>query len=462
MRPLLTCLLCLPLAAAAAAPNSPSPMVLRAADDFSRVAEQANPWVVNISTTQYVKQRVGNFWEDFYGFDPFGGQGGGTRTFKRQSLGSGFIYSSDGLVLTNAHVVAGADEVVVRLVDGTETKATVLGEDANVDLALLRIAAGRTLTAATLGDSAKVKVGEWAIAIGNPFGFDHSLTVGVISAKERTNIFQGEGSAKYQNYLQTDASINHGNSGGPLCNIRGEVIGMNTAISTPNEGSIGIGFAIPINFVKRSVPDLLRLGKVVAPKLGFFTQDVDASLAKALKVPGAKGVLVTDVAAGGAADKAGLRRGDVLQTLNDRAVNSASELRTRIYEAEPEKPLALKVWREGAPLDLQVVPAQLKAAAAAGSGAWHGIKVKANDLAVARDMGLALADGVVVVQVAAASSADRIGIKPGDVLLELNQKRIEGLAGWTKLSGRTDEAQDAVLLLVRGQQSAYVVIPAEQ
>jgi len=444
------------------AATSPSPAVLRAADDFSRVAEQANPWVVNISTTQYVKQRVGNFWEDFYGFDPFGGQGGATRTFKRQSLGSGFIYSSDGLVLTNAHVVAGADEVMVRLVDGTEAKAQVLGEDANVDLALLRIAVGRTLTAAALGDSGKVRVGEWAIAIGNPFGFDHSLTVGVISAKERTNIFQGEGSAKYQNYLQTDASINHGNSGGPLCNIRGEVIGMNTAISTPNEGSIGIGFAIPINFVKRSVPDLLRSGKVVAPKLGFFTQDVDPGLAKALKVPGAKGVLVTDVAAGGAADKAGLRRGDVLQSLNGQGVDNAAALRTRIYEAEPDKPLQLKVWREGKTLDMQVVASQLTAAAAGNAGNWHGLKVKPNDVPTAKEMGLAIADGVVVTQVSASSTADRIGIKPGDVLLEINQQRLLGLAGWKKLTNKTDEGQDAVLLLLRGRQSAYVVVPAEE
>jgi serine protease Do len=456
----LLALLLTPLAAQAApAAVSPSPAVLRAADDFSRVADLANPWVVNISTTQFVRQRVGTFWEDFYGFDPFGGQGG-TRTFKRQSLGSGFIYSKDGLVLTNAHVVAGADEVVVRLVDGSEAKATVLGEDANVDLALLRIEVGRSLPAATLGDSAKVKVGEWAIAIGNPFGFDHSLTVGVISAKQRTNIFQGEGSAKYQNYLQTDASINHGNSGGPLCNIRGEVIGMNTAISTPNDGSIGIGFAIPINFVKRSVPDLLRAGKVVAPKLGFFTQDVDPGLAKALKVPGGKGVLVTDVAAGGAADKAGLKRGDVLQGINNAEVNNAAELRTRIYEAEPEKPLQLKVWREGAPLDLQVVPAQLKASAI--SGGWHGIKVKANSVDTARDMGLAVAEGVVVTQVAPGSTADRIGIKPADVLLELNQQRVQGLSGWKKLSDRLDESKDAVLLLVRGRQSAYVVLPGEE
>jgi len=442
---------------AAAAPRAPSAMVVRAADDFTQVAELANPWVVNISTTQIIHQRLGGFWEDFYGFDPFNG---GTRTFKRQSLGSGFIYSPDGLILTNAHVVAGADEIMVRLVDGTEAKAQVVGEDANVDLALLKISGDKPLPAAVLGDSSAVKVGQWAIAIGNPFGFDHSLTVGVISAKERTNIFTGEGAAKYQNYLQTDASINHGNSGGPLCDIEGRVIGMNTAISTPNEGSIGIGFAIPINFIKRSIPDLQRAGRVVAPKLGFFTQDVDERLAKAMKLPAQGGVLVTDVATGGAADRAGLRRGDVVLSLNHHPVPSAAALRTRIYEADPAASLDLEVYRDGQAQTLQVAPAQLKASE--NPGTWHGLKVVANSAEEAPKRGLAVNDGVVVDTVAEASSAGRIGIKPGDVLMELNQQRIDGLPGWEKLTKAVDEGQDAVLLLVRGRQSAYIVVPAEQ
>jgi Do/DeqQ family serine protease len=432
-------------------------MVLKAADDFTEVAELANPWVVNISTTQYVRQRLGSFWEDFYGFDPFNG---GTRTYKRQSLGSGFIYQADGHILTNAHVVADADEITVRLVDGTEAKAQVIGEDSNVDLALLKISVDKPLPAAVLGDSAKVKVGEWAIAIGNPFGFDHSLTVGVISAKERTNIFTGQGAAKYQNYLQTDASINHGNSGGPLCNIRGEVIGMNTAISTPNEGSIGIGFAIPVNFIKRSIPDLERAGRVVAPKLGFFTQDVDERLAKALKLTNAGGVLVTDVATGGAADKAGLQRGDVLLKLNGNTVASAAALRSFIYEADPDSSLSLVVWRKDAEITLKVAPAQLKASE--NPGTWHGLKVVTNSQAEAAKRGLAVTDGVVVDTVAEPSSASRIGIRAGDVLVELNQQRIQGLSGWNTLTKSLDEGQEAVLLLVRDKQSAYIVVPAEQ
>jgi serine protease Do len=438
--------------------NAPSPALLRASDDFSKVADLVNPWVVNISTSQTIHNRFPSFWEEYYGFDPFG-QGGAQQTYKRQSLGSGFILSSDGMIVTNDHVVAGADEVVVRLQDNAEYKAQVLGEDANVDLALLKITPKSPLSAAVLGDSSQVKVGQWAIAIGNPFGFDHSLTVGIISAKERTNIFQGEGAAKYQNYLQTDASINHGNSGGPLCNIKGEVIGMNTAISTPNDGSIGIGFAIPINFIKRSIPDLQRAGKVVAPKLGFYTQDVDAPLAAALKLPGTRGVLVTDVAAGSASEKAGLKRGDVVTAFDKKGVNNSAELRTRIYEADASQALTVSVWREGKTLDLSVLPDYLKAAASSKS--WHGMDVEDNDRAKARERGLSIAEGVIVTDVAKSSGAERIGVKTGDVILEVNQQRFDGLQGWQNLIKQLDESQDAVVLLIRGRQSAYVILPAE-
>lgn len=436
---------------------SPSPAVVRAAQDFSRVAEQMDASVVNISTTQYVRNR--SPWDDFFGgMDPFMGAQG--RTYKRQSLGSGFVFSADGQVITNAHVVAGADEIVVRTADGGEYKAEVLGADEAVDIALLKIEPKKPLLPAVLGDSANVKVGEWAIAIGNPFGFDHSLTVGVISAKERTNIFQGEGAAKYQNYLQTDASINHGNSGGPLCNISGEVIGMNTAISTPNEGSIGIGFAIPINFVKRSIPDLLRAGRVVAPSLGFIPQPLDARLAKALKLDNTRGVLVSDVIAGGVADKAGLKRGDVILKLGTKEVAGWDELKTRLYEAASGEALNLTVWRAGEKIGLRVEPSTIQASR--DSGRWHGLEVELNSAAVAARRGLASDRGVVVSAVAAKSTADQIGVKVGDLLLTLNQQPVDSLDDWRKLTRAVDERQDAVVLLIRGRQKAYVVLPGEE
>jgi serine protease Do len=433
---------------------APSAAAVRAAEDFSKVAELADPWVVNISTTQIVRSRVPQFWSDLYDQN-FMSQG---RETTRQSLGSGFILSAGGQVLTNAHVVAGADEIKVRLVSGDEYSATVLGEDENVDLAVIQIQPKAPLTPAILGDSSKVKVGEWAIAIGNPFGFDHSVTVGVISAKERGNVLGEQGRGRYQNFLQTDASINHGNSGGPLCNIQGEVIGINTAISTPNEGSIGIGFAIPINMVKRAIPDLVKSGHVITPRLGFFTQDIDARLAAALKLGGKKGVLVTDVITGQSADKAGLKRGDVISAMNGRPVAGSADVKSRLFELRPGDPLQLSVLRKGQALSLSLAT---QASPEEGQG-WHGIEAEANSNEKARSLGLAISRGMVVTRVAKGTSAEKIGLNAGDVIVEVNQRRVDSKAQWLKLTGEIEEDQDAIILIVRGQQSAYVVLPAEE
>lgn len=438
-----------PLSAALA----PSAAVVRAAEDFSKVAELADPWVVNISSTQILRQRYPQFWSDFYNED-FMRQG---REYRRQSLGSGFILNSNGQILTNAHVVAGADEITVRLVSGEEYSATVLGEDENVDLAVIQIKPKAPLSAAILGDSSKVKVGEWAIAIGNPFGFDHSVTVGVISAKERSNVLGEQGKGRYQNFLQTDASINHGNSGGPLCNIKGEVIGINTAISTPNEGSIGIGFAIPINMVKRAIPDLVKNGRIITPRLGFFTQDIDARLAAALKLGPTKGVLVSDVVAGQAAEKAGLKRGDLITSMNGKIVQSSADFRSKLFEIQAGEATQLSVLRKGQPLSLSLV-----AQAPSDSEGWHGLEVDANSVEKARSLNLAIAKGMVVTKVVKGSSADKIGLSPGDVIVEVNQQRIDTQAQWKKLALNTDENENAVILIVRGQQSAYVVLPGEE
>jgi len=440
-----------PLGAALA----PSSAVVHAAEDFSKVAEQADPWVVNISTTQIIRQQIPQFWNDFFN-ENFNLQG---QEYRRQSLGSGFILSADGKILTNAHVVSGADEIKVRLVSGDEYTATVLGEDENVDLAVIQIHPKAPLDPAILGDSSSVKVGEWAIAIGNPFGFDHSVTVGVISAKGRSNVLGDAGRGRYQNFLQTDASINHGNSGGPLCNIQGEVIGINTAISTPNDGSIGIGFAIPINMAKRAIPDLIKNGHVVTPKLGFFTQDIDQSLADALKLPSTQGVLVTDVIAGQSAAKAGLRRGDMIDSMNGLAIHNSADIKTRLFEAKPGEPLLLSVLRKGLRIELTLTT---QATAASEASGWHGLVTEENSLEKARSLGLGIARGMIVSKVAKGSSAEKIGLNPGDVIVELNQQRVDTQAQWDKVTQQTPQDSDAIILIVRGQQSAYVVLPGEE
>ncbi|MES2200832.1 MAG: trypsin-like peptidase domain-containing protein [candidate division FCPU426 bacterium] len=439
----------------AAPPAAPSPSLLRASDDFSRVAETVNPSVVNIASTQTVRERISQFPFDLYD-DPFGGQG---REVRRQSLGSGVILDAAGQILTNWHVVNGADEISVRLDNGEVYPAKVLGGDEGVDLAVLKINPKQPLRPARLGDSDKVKVGDWAIAIGNPFGFDHSLTVGVISAKERGNVLGASDKVHYQNFLQTDASINQGNSGGPLCNIRGEIIGINTAISTPNQGSIGIGFAIPINMVKRSIPDLVHAGRVVPPHLGFYTQDIDARLAAALKLSSMQGVLITDVAAGAGADKAGLKRGDIVTGINGKNTDNSAELKTRLYEARPGEPLLLSVLRNNASLTLRIEPSQLQAVP---ENVWHGIEVEENGEEKARAMGLATAQGLVVKKVAKNSSAGQIGIAPGDLLMVINKQRLNSMADWKKLSRQVDESEEAAVLIVRGRASAFIVLPGEK
>jgi len=439
------------LSAQLGAATEPSPALLKASADFSRIAEQANPWVVNIATTRIIRERYPSFWSDFF-YQDMGTPG---RVYRSQSLGSGFVLSSDGKILTNAHVIAAADEITVKLDNGEEYPAKVLGEDESVDLAVLSIAPKNPLTPASLGDSSKVKVGEWAIAIGNPLGFDHSVTVGIISATGRGNVFNEKG--KYQNFLQTDASINHGNSGGPLCNIRGEVIGVNTAISTPNQGSIGLGFAIPINMVKRAVPDLIRAGRVLTPRLGFYTQDIDERLARALGLNGTRGVMVTDVAKDSPADKAGLKRGDVIQAVDQAAVPNSAALKTRLFEATPGQALNLQIWRKGKSSTLSLL-----GEASSSSAAWHGIEADANSVAAARAAGLATAAGIIVKRVLQNSSADSIGLKSGDAILEVNRQRIEGLSDWKKVSAGLDEQKDVVIYIVRGDSSAYVVLPGEK
>jgi S1-C subfamily serine protease len=270
-----------------------------------------------------------------------------------------------------------------------------------------------------------------------------------------------EGKAKYQNFLQTDASINHGNSGGPLCNINGEVIGINTAISTPNEGSIGIGFAIPINMVKRSIPDLVKSGHVITPHLGFYTQEIDAKLAAALKLGNTQGVLVTDVAAGLPADKAGLKRGDIIMLVNGNSSANPGELKTRLYEVKPGDKLLLTVLRKGKPLGLEIETSAAAASKEETAG-WHGLQVEENSPERAQSLGLALVQGLIVTKVSKGSSGAQIGLASGDVILEVNQQRLEGMAAWNKMTGALEENSDAILLIVRGRSSAYVVLPGEK
>lgn len=324
---------------------------------FVEVAKEVQPSVVNITTEKTIAvQPWDRFGEDFFKGSPFedffrgfgfGPPGGGREyQYKQRSGGSGVIVDKEGYILTNNHVVEGADKVKVRLNDGREFIATIKGQDPRTDLAVLHIKA-KDLPVARLGDSDKLEVGEWAIAIGSPFGLEHTVTVGVISAKGRS----GLGTGTYEDFIQTDASINPGNSGGPLINIDGEVIGINAMIIQPGTG---IGFAIPINMAKQILNDLIKKGKVVRPWLGISAQDLSPELSEHFKVKEKKGVLVSEVHPGTGAEKAGLVSGDIILSVDDKPIKNASELVKEIQKKKVGEKVKLSIIREGKPLVIEV------------------------------------------------------------------------------------------------------------
>lgn len=329
---------------------------------FVEVAKNVQPSVVNITTEKTIAMRPWDrFGEDFFKGSPFEEffrgfgsppqEGGKEYQYKQRSGGSGVIVEKEGYILTNNHVIEGADKVKVRLNDGREFTATAKGQDPKTDLAALHIKA-ENLPIATLGDSEKLEVGEWAIAIGSPFGLDHTVTVGVISAKGRS----GFGTGTYEDFIQTDASINPGNSGGPLINIDGEVIGINAMIIQPGNG---IGFAIPINMAKQILNDLIKSGKVVRLWLGISVQDLTPEIAEHFKVKEKEGVLVGQVYQGTGAEKAGLAPGDIIKSVDDKPIKNVGELVKEIQKKKVGQKVKLSVIREGKSLTIEVTTASM-------------------------------------------------------------------------------------------------------
>ena len=329
---------------------------------FVGVAEHVRPAVVNLGTIQKARSRPAPgpqpgrddpFFQDFFK-QFFGPEGPGGSEFRRPGLGSGVIFDKRGLVLTNFHVVKGADEITVKLSDKREYRGQILGTDPKTDLAVIRFQPDHELTVATLGNSEALKVGEWAIAIGNPFGLDQTVTVGVISATGRSDV----GVATYENFIQTDASINPGNSGGPLLNLKGEVIGINTAIFSQSGGSIGIGFAIPINMVKRVVDQLVDKGKVVRGWLGVSLQPLSPELADSLGVTGKQGALVASTIPGGPAAVAGLRQNDVILGYDKTPVDDYHHFQRMTAETKAGTKIVLQILRKKLKIEVPVTVAE--------------------------------------------------------------------------------------------------------
>jgi serine protease Do len=391
--------------------------------DFTSIAEKAGKAVVNISTVKLVGSSQGmtqgrqnpmeEFFERFFGGIP--------KPRKQRSLGSGFIISTDGIIVTNYHVIANAQEIKVNLQNREESfDAEVVGKDPATDLALLRIEA-EDLPVLEMGDSENIQPGEWVVAIGNPFGLKHTVTSGIISAKGRVI-----GAGPYDDFLQTDASINPGNSGGPLLNMDGEVVGINTAIVAAGEG---IGFAVPTSMAREIIAQLKKYQRVKRGWLGITVQDVTQEVARALDLKEPRGGLVASVQPGGPADRAGLTSGDVILEVNGQPVEDGGELTRTIGRLQPGVEASLTVWRKGAQQTFEVTlgdrgeqtqAAQPSREQDKEQEAKLGVKLKPLTEREARALGLENAEGLLVAGVLPDSMAARHGIKPGDVILKAN------------------------------------------
>lgn len=451
-----------------AAQAGPAPTASTCTPSFVDLADAVGPSVVNIRVTKIQKTDFPNmneFQDGPFGdmFRQFFGDMGRRfpRQYKSRGAGSGVIVNQDGTILTNSHVVEGANEILVTLNDKQEHKARVVGRDQKTDLAVIKIDAKAHFHAAKLGDSEALRVGEWVLAVGNPFGLSNTITSGIVSAKGRII-----GAGPYDDFIQTDAPINPGNSGGPLFNMRGEVIGINTAI-VPN--GQGIGFAIPINTAKNVLPELVSKGKVSRGYLGVNIQNITQELASSLQLKSTKGALVSQVRQDSPAAKAGIKQGDVITAYDRKDVKDSHELAGVVAATPIGKTVPVRIVRDGREMTLTVRTGDLstgetksdqKTAASEPEGKW-GLQVRDLNPESARRMGLKRDKGVVVVGVRDGSPAEDGGLQKGDILLEIDRHPVgtaEEMQETIKKSGK-----DSLLLLIqRGENTLFVVLKTEK
>jgi len=448
-------------------------------DAFIDVAAKVSPAVVNIGSewTEDV-QGYGNMndlFNFFYGQHGMGQQQNPVFKRKQQALGSGFLVTSDGYILTNAHVVGKAEKITVTMQDGTTYPAQIIGKYDKVDIAVIKIIdAKKIFPHVVFGDSNNIKVGQWAVAIGNPFGLDHTVTTGVISAKGRS-VEIGEGGAGVQNYIQTDASINPGNSGGPLCNIEGEVIGVNSAIYSQSGGSVGIGFAVPSNIARKTAEDLVNNnGKIVRAGLGAVVQSLSPAMAKSFGLSSNQGALLSDINAGSAAEKAGLKAGDVVLAFNGSPITDSGDLVSRLYTYHPGDIVTLTIQRNGVQSDVPVTLQQLdetaleKKAEDAGDNP-NGLSGQGQSEA----LGLAYEDqtpdirsqlpagtptGPMVTQVDPQGPAAASGLQHGDIILKLGNSPVVSSNQLTVLLKKSDLKSGVRLFVWRDGETLYTIL----
>ncbi len=438
---------------------------------FAEVAKSALPAVVNISSSRIIRSTENGpgspffndpFFRRFFGED-FGPQFNVPQERRQQSLGSGVIVSPDGYIITNSHVVEGAEKVKILLEDRRELEAEVVGADEKTDIAVIKVDE-KNLPVLPMGDSSEVQVGDIALAIGNPFGIGQTLTMGIISATGRGNL----GLEDYEDFIQTDAAINPGNSGGALINTQGNLIGINTAIiSSGAQGNQGIGFAVPVNMARQVMEQILKHGKVIRGWLGVSVQDVTPSIAKAFGLREARGALVADLTPNSPAAKSGIEKGDIILEVGGEQVDDKSDVALKVGQTEPGASLSVKLFRDGREQDVSVTLGELSdepQRASLGSpkqGGLEGLAVEEITPQIARELGLpARTRGVVVTSVQSGSKAGMAGLRRGDIIQEVNKKAVASVPEFSRALQQA-RGETVLLLVNRGGSTIFVAVESE-
>jgi serine protease Do len=438
--------------------------------DFTAIVEKNSGAVVKILSTQRARAPEGlppdvdpRYYEQLPEIFRHLFEQRGRQPRERQSMGSGFLISADGYILTNNHVIDGADSVVVRLIDRREFEAKVVGTDERSDLALLKVDAGG-LPVVTFGNPDELEVGEWVVAIGSPFGLDYSVTAGIVSAKGRS--LPTESGDNYVPFIQTDVAINPGNSGGPLFNLEGEVVGINSQIYTRSGGSIGLSFAIPIAVAVDVVEQLKANGEVVRGWLGVGIQEVDRNLAESFDLDRPMGALISQIEPGGPADKAGVKIGDIVVALNDESINDSADLPHVVGLVKPGTEVTLKLVREGRPMNLRVKVGKLgggeQASVTADTGAGGRLGLEAEDLDAQQKSRLRIDGGVVVTAVAPGKAAARAGLRPGDVITQIGNVLVRDVEDLGTIADDLPANTHVPVRLIRRGQAGFVAIRIEE
>ena len=421
---------------------------------FSDLAAKVRAGVVNIQVVRQVEVQgpgltPSNPFGDFFG--PFGGN---MPQRRQQGIGSGFVISADGFIVTNNHVVEDATQIKVKFADGKEWPGKVVGRDPKTDLALIKINPDAGLSSLTLGDSDALKVGEWVVAVGSPFGLEQTVTAGIVSAKGRVI-----GSGPYDDFIQTDASINPGNSGGPLINLRGEVVGINTAIIASGQG---IGFAIPISMARDIVTQLQQKGHVTRGLLGVSIQDVTPELAKSFGMKEARGALVAQVIPDSPAHKGGIEQGDIILEFDGKKVSDSKALPRLVATAAIGRTVTVVLLRDGKEIHRQVKVGEMEEEAAndvqPGDPANFGVALQNLSPQIARQLGVKVDKGVVVTRVAPGSAAQEAGLQPGDVISKINREPVSDVADFSRKMKKLGGKESVLLLIHRGENSLFVAV----